>query len=302
MKKYLVIDIGGTAIKYALMYEDGSFVEGEKGAVPTPYESLDAILNAIDSFASKYIDEVEGIAMSAPGRIDNKIGYFHTAGALANYLNGVHLGEILKEKYGKPVAIDNDGKCAANAELWLGALKDVDSGIIIVLGTGIAGGIILNKKVWRGVHGTSSEFSVLPTNYRDFGWNNFWANVNGVYGLLKPYAAKKGIDVKETNGKLFFEALHTGDEDAKAVFNEFISTLLVGIVGLQATLDVEKYCIGGGISAQDTLIQAIQGAVHQFFANSGPLPMIEPQVDRCAFNNDANLIGALKNYFDVIGE
>lgn len=298
MKKYLVIDIGGTAIKYALMNEDGSFIE--KGETPTPYESLDAILASIDSFAVNYKDQISGIAMSAPGRIDNVKGYFYTGGALSKYLNGVNMGDILKEKYGVPVAIDNDGKCAANAEVWLGALKDVDSGIVIVLGTGIGGGIVLNKKVWRGMHGSAGELSVLPTNYKDFSWNNFWANVNGVYGLLNPYAAKKGIDVKETNGKKFFDALHSGDEDAKEVFNDFISSLLVGIIGIQAALDVEKYCIGGGISAQDTLIQAIQGAVKQFFANSGPLPVIEPRIDRCQFNNDANLIGALKNFFDVV--
>ena len=299
MKKYLVIDIGGTAIKYALMYEDGSFIEQEKGDIPTPMEGLDALVGAIDSFASKYMDQVSGIAISAPGRIDNKTGYFYTAGALSEYLCGVNLGDILKEKYGVPVAIDNDGKCAANAELWLGALKDVDSGVIIGLGTGIAGGIILNRKLWRGIHGTSSEFSALPTNYKDLSYQNFWANVNGVYGLLVPYAMRKGIDVKETNGRKFFDALHGGDEDAKVVFNEFISTLLVGIVGLQASLDVEKYCIGGGISAQDTLIHAIQEASHQFFKNAGPLPIIEPIIDRCTFNNDANLIGALKNYLDL---
>lgn len=299
MEKYLVIDIGGTAIKYALMFEDGSFVEGEKGDIPTPSESLEVLLDAIDSFASKYIDQVAGIAMSAPGRIDNKKGYFYTAGALSHYLSGINLGDILKEKYGVPVAIDNDGKCAANAELWLGALKDVDSGVIIGLGTGIAGGIILNKKIWRGVHGTSSEFSALPTNYKDLSYHNFWANVNGVYGLLIPYAAKKGIDVKETNGRKFFEALHEGDNDAKEVFGEFISTLLVGILGLQASLDVDKFCIGGGISAQDVLIDSLRGAVKEFFAANPVLPMIEPMIDRCAFNNDANLIGALKNYIDL---
>ncbi len=299
MKQYLGIDIGGTAIKYALMNEDGTFVETEKGDIPTPYESLDAIVDAIDSIAQPYLGKIEGIAMSAPGRIDNKVGHFYTGGALSQYLNGVGLGEILRNKYNIPVAIDNDGKCAASAELWKGALKDVDSGVVLILGTGIGGGIVLNKKVWRGTHGTAGELSVLPTNFRDLSGQNFWANVNGVYGLIIPYATRKGVDPKTVNGRTFFNDLHNGDEIAQGVFGEFISTLLVGIIGIQATLDVDKYCIGGGISAQDTLIQGIQGAVKQFFANSGPLPVIEPQVDRCQFNNDANLIGALKNFFDV---
>ena len=105
--------------------------------------------------------------------------------------------------------------------------------------------------------------------------------------------------MKETNGRKFFEALHEGDNDAKEVFGEFISTLLVGILGLQASLDVDKFCIGGGISAQDVLIDSLRGAVKEFFAANPVLPMIEPMIDRCAFNNDANLIGALKNYIDL---
>jgi len=300
MKKYLVIDIGGTAIKYALMGEDGSFIE--KGETPTPYESLEAIITAIDSFATGYKDQISGIAMSAPGRIDVEKGYFHTGGALSQYLNGVSMGEILSEKYGVPVTVDNDAKCAANAELWLGALKDYSSGVILVLGTGIGGGIVLDKKVWRGMHGCSGEVSNLPTTYSQWGGSTSWSSINGAYGLIRPFAAKKGIDVKETNGRKFFEALHAGDEDAKAVFDQFISTLVIGIVGIQVVLDVEKVCIGGGISAQDILIDTLRDAIKEFFANHPGLPVIEPIIDRCAFNNDANLIGALKTFFDVHGK
>ena len=300
MKKYLVIDIGGTAIKYAFMNEAGEFLE--KGETPTPYESFEAIINAIDSFAVKYKDEISGIAMSAPGRIDVQKGYFHTGGALSKYLNGQYMGSVLSEKYGVPVTVDNDAKCAANAELWLGALKGYNSGVILVLGTGIGGGIVLDSKVWRGMHGCSGEVSNLPTTYETFGGDTLWAQKNGVYGLLRPYAALKGIDVKETNGRKYFDALKAGDEDAKVVFDKFIHNLVMGIVNIQITLDVEKFCIGGGISAQDILIDSLRDAIKDFFATHPGLPVIEPEIDRCQFNNDANLIGALKTFYDVYGK
>ena len=96
-------------------------------------------------------------------------------------------------------------------------------------------------------------------------------------------------------------AVLAGDEDAKVVFDKFIHNLVMGIVNIQITLDVEKFCIGGGISAQDILIETLRTAIKDFFAANPGLPVIEPEIDRCQFNNDANLIGALKTFYDVHG-
>ena len=299
MKKYLGIDIGGTAIKYALLTENGEFLE--KGDTPTPQDTLDHMLEAIDSFASKYQSEISGIAMSAPGRINNKTGYLYTAGAINHYLGETALGDILSEKYHVPVAIDNDAKCAANAELWQGALKDVDSGVVIIIGTGLGGGVVLNHQVWRGRHGASGEISNLPHDYARLPERPFWAGINGVYGLIRPYAAKKGLDIKEVNGKTYFEALKQGDEDAKTVFDSYVLTMVSGIVNMQAILDVDKFCIGGGISAQDCLIDAIREGVDEFFMANPWFPSIKPVIDRCQFKNDANILGALNNFYEVHG-
>ena len=299
MKKYLGIDIGGTAIKYGLLNEKGEILE--KGETPTPKDTLDHMLESLDSFISKYKDDVAGIAMSAPGRIDTKTGYMFTAGAINHYLGSQPLGEILTKKYNLPVAIDNDAKCAANAELWLGSLKDVSSGVVIIIGTGLGGGIVIDNKVWRGINGAAGEISNLPHDYKNLKDGALWAKINGVYGLIGPYAVRKGLPIEEVNGKIFFEALHNNDEDAKAVFDEFVATMVAGIISLQVTLDVEKFCIGGGISAQDILIDAIREKVHEFFEANTWFPALEPIITRCEFKNDANLIGALNNFYEVHG-
>ncbi len=299
MKKYLGIDIGGTAIKYGLLNEQGEILE--KGETPTPKDTLDHLLESLDSFISKYKDEVSGIAMSAPGRIDTKTGYMHTAGAINHYLGNQPLGEILTNKYNLPVAIDNDAKCAANAELWLGSLKDVSSGVVIIIGTGLGGGIVINNKVWRGFNGAAGEISNLPYDYNNLPSGAFWAQINGVYGLIAPYAARKELPREEVNGRIFFEALHNNDEDAKAVFDSYIASMVAGIISLQATLDVERFCIGGGISAQDILIETIDKAVDEFFVANPWFPSIKPEIVRCEYKNDANLIGALNNFYEVHG-
>ena len=79
MRQYLVLDIGGTFIKYALMGEDGSFLES--GKLPSPMDSLDSLLAAVASVGEKFRGRDEKAAVSMPGRIDTRTGMAHTGGA-----------------------------------------------------------------------------------------------------------------------------------------------------------------------------------------------------------------------------
>ena len=133
-------------------------------------------------------------------------------------------------------------KCAANAELWQGALKDVASGVVIIIGTGLGGGIVLDNKVWRGMNGAAGEISNLPYDYNHLNEHPFWAQINGVYGLIKPYAIKKELPIEEVNGRIFFDALHNNDEDAKEVFDAYIDSMVAGIVNIQAMFLRMKKC------------------------------------------------------------
>lgn len=151
MKNYLVFDAGGTFTKYALMNENAEILEKDK--VPTPdyhTKTKEDYYAVLDSVVEKYKNRIEGIAISMPGMLDNRNGYCVTAGYLA-YLAGSTVGTELSQRYGIPVSVENDGKCAALAEFWRGSLKGCTNGAVVVIGTGVAGGIILNGKLFRGI-------------------------------------------------------------------------------------------------------------------------------------------------------
>lgn len=74
----------------------------------------------------------------------------------------------------------------------------------------------------------------------------------------------------------------------------FARRVAIGIVSLQSVLDVERVAIGGGISAAEALLPAIQTELNSLFARCPVLPMLEPELVRCHYGNDANMIGALK--------
>ena len=295
-KQYLVLDIGGTFIKYAIMDKKAQFIE--QGKVPAKTGSEEEMLASLADVRDAVADfKYKGVAISMPGRIDTARGWAHTGGAF------VWLSEYpAAEKYGavfdKHCVIANDGKCAAKAESWSGALADVDSGAVIVLGTGIGGGIVLDRKVWMGCSGGAGELSWLVTDYPLLSDESaehvspaMWTGHISAYSLSKAFAERKGIE--KADGVMLFEAYDAGDEDAKAILEDYSRWAAAGIINLQSVLDLPRYAIGGGISARPETTTLIRDGVDRIFELRQGLPFSKPEIVTCAFGNEANLIGAL---------
>ncbi len=297
MPQYIVFDVGGTNLKYALMNENAEILA--KGEFPTPMDKgKEGFLEAVKAVYDKYADKAEAIAMSAPGKIDSSRGYFYTSGAL-KYLNGVDLPAELKKFVPLPVSVENDGKSAALAELWKGSLQGVSNGVVIVLGTGIGGGIIIDGKLYRGHTFAAGEFSGLPVHLDEFPMNlgHMWATQNGVGYMAADYAERIGADPAKMNGRILFDAANKGDQNALGAIDHYCEGLAAGIVSLQFVLDTEKVAIGGGISKQPLLLETLQKKLHEYYDKyAGFMPATLPEVVSCTFGNDANLIGALYHY------
>jgi predicted NBD/HSP70 family sugar kinase len=143
--QYLVLDIGGTFIKYAIMDADAQFIERGKVPAATKDEAgtLEALADVRDAVVAY---DYEGVAISMPGRIETATGIAHTGGAF-RWVHEYPAAQKYGEVFGKACTIANDGKCAASAENWHGALEDVSNGCVLVLGTGIGGGIVIDNQV-----------------------------------------------------------------------------------------------------------------------------------------------------------
>lgn len=296
MKTYLSIDVGGTAIKYALMNEESTILS--KGDIPTPKTNLNDFIQAIVDIYEKHKD-VSGIAMSAPGRIDANRGYMFTGGALSHFIMECPLADLIQEKVKVPVTIDNDAKCAASAELWKGSLQNVSCGMVLTIGTGIGGGVVVNGKVHRGFNFASGEVSGLPTTIQPIKDPfNVWARINSTGNLTGSYARVKGLDPKEVNGKVFFDAINNQDVDAQKILEDFSESFAYGLFTIQTILDTETIAIGGGVSAQVILIETIKAKLENLFTNLTWAPQKMMKIVPCAFGNDSNLIGALYHHLN----
>lgn len=294
MSNYLVFDWGGTFMKYALMNEESEIIE--KGKVPSPKktDTLEYFLDVLDQIVSKYPD-IAGIAISSPGIIDSSKGIIHVVGVFP-YLQEIKLTDLLSERYGVPVAIENDGKAAALAEVWKGNLSDVKDGAVFLIGTSIGGGIVLDGKLRRGKDFFAGEYSSMCVNTAEpFNKESYMAQL-GTSGLCHRVMGYMELD-EEINGEQAFAYINEGNENACRALKNYTDALAVQLFNINDLLDLDRIVIGGGISQQPLLLEYLKQSVedipkyHPDFLSGIQLPL--PVVDTCHFYNDANMVGAL---------
>ncbi len=301
MKQYMVIDVGGTAIKFSVMNEQAEILRS--GQMPTPHDSQEHFIADIRHIFSEYGQGCEAIPMSIPGLTDSDRGYMVTGGAL-QYNAGTYVAELIEEACGVPVHLENDGKAAAWAEMESGALKGIENGSVFIIGTGVAGGLILNGKLFKGKDFSAGEYSYLNVNDENWGkYSGMMGSHCSTPGLLGLYRELKGMPAEEElNGRDFFNAYDMKDPAAAEALEIFAKRVAVQLFNLTMLLDIERFAIGGGISNHPALVETIRKAYHDLRTN-GDLPLDntpEAEIVKCRYGSEANQIGALYSYLEYI--
>ncbi|MGD6940986.1 ROK family protein [Cytobacillus gottheilii] len=297
-KGYMVFDIGGTYLKYAVMDQEGK--KFESGKLPTPADGLEIFLQEISRVTKGYSNDyqLQGIALSSPGAVDVKTGFIGGASAIP-YIHGVCMTNLISEQTNLPVSIENDANCAALAEGWLGAARGIDYYICIVIGTGIGGSIVINQSILRGaaLHGGEFGYMIMGTESKD-PLDQTWSRVASTNALVEEVARRKSLEKSSLNGEEVFRLAEEGDVIAKESLATFYKRLAIGIYNLKYTLDPQKILIGGGISQRPEVISGINQELRLL---KNDISTLDIEVEACEFDNDANLIGALYHFLKTQG-
>lgn len=294
---YLAIDLGGTQIKYALMTKEADILEKEKIATPDPSKTnTEDLVQLLSKIISKYVPKIKGIALSLPGILNSDTGQSYTGGTFY-YLAEKNLPKLLQAKFNLPVTVENDGKAAALAELWKGSLTHVDNAAVVLLGTAIGGGIIINKKLYKGNTFSAGEMSFILTNPET---KEYWGSTGGARHLLKLVSGKLQTPLENLDGYQVFEMANKGDADVLAVLDTYTKGLSYQLYNLQVLLDLDLIAIGGGISRQPLLLEYLQKNINEYCNNHPFKPFMPkiptPKITTCQHFNEANLIGALYHH------
>jgi glucokinase len=295
MKKIVTFDIGGSAVKWSVIKENGEFIESGKFNVADNKELFfDDLIKVTSEMKEKH--DAVGIAISAPGAVDSETGLIGGVSSIP-YIHGPNFKEILKEKTNLDVEIENDANCAALGECWIGAGKDNKDLAFVVCGTGIGGAIVKDKKIHNGIHKHGGEFGYCILNYELEGERKFgtWSKLGSTMILARNVAKLKGLKKDSLSGIDVFKLYESGDEIAIKEVDKYYFIMAIGIYNIQYLYDPEVIILGGAISEREDYIDEINKRL-DIMMNSELEGKIKPVLKVCKYGNDANKLGALYNY------
>ncbi|EFQ58104.1 ROK family protein [Streptococcus downei] len=287
----LPIDIGGTQIKSGLVSDDYQ-IEATFPPLPSP-DNLSDCLALFDDLIQPVLLQISGIAISAPGTIDTKQSIIYYGGTLP-FLHDFKVKDYFAKTYGLPASALNDGKAAVLAELARGNLQGCQNAAALVLGTGLGGGLVLNGQLYQGTHFQAGELTfLLPPKLAKIEIGEMRGVEVSAVALVQRLAELLGLADK-TDGRSVFQALEQKDKRVYSIFEDYCRYVALTILNLQTTLDLERFAIGGGISAQPLLLEEINRQFDRLKEEVAPVSTIieRPDIVACRHHNHANLIGA----------
>ena len=286
MKKLIVIDVGGTTIKYNIWNETTQSL-GKPSHIDTP-KTLNEFYESLSSIVSEYRnDEIDGVGISIPGAVNQKSGIIGGISAIP-YIHNFPILASLEEKLKLKVTMENDANCAALAEVSIGSAKVLKNVVFIVIGTGIGGALVIDRKIVHGVNLYAGEFGMM------LGENKNPLSLYGTAVHLADWYNKS----HNTNlsGREVLDLANKGDGAAIKYSDIMYNNLAQSIYNIQFAIDPEAIIIGGGVSKNEAFIDNINKSLIKLTNSLGNIP-ITPKVIAAKYHNDSNLIGAAYNFY-----
>ena len=311
------VDLGGTkAIAGAV---DASLAVHYRGRREVPTSDLEALLETLTELVEEVREavggEVEGVGFGIPCLIDQDRGL--AASSVHLPINGVAFADVMAERIGLPVFMDNDGNLALLAEQRAGAAHGERNAVMLTLGTGIAGGIVIGGELYRGSQGAAGEFGHMIV-WADGPACGPGCRSRGCLEALvsgtalsrealalasRSPASRLGQALaagREVSGPLVTELAFDGDGDALALLEELGTWLGIGLVNVVNIFNPDVVVIGGGVIAAGELILAPARRVLAERALAFPAEHV--RVEAAHFGAESGMLGAALFARERLGE
>ncbi len=313
---YCGVDFGGTNVKAGVVRADTrelvSEISIETGRDKGPEHVIGRLIQsarlAVEA-ADLTMDRIVGVGIGSPGPLSHKRGVvFET-----NNLPGWKCEPVVQrmaEATGRPATLENDGNAAAWGEFWAGAGRDVDSLVMLTLGTGIGGGIILDGRLLRGGVENGAEIGHMivqaggrPCNCGQRGCLETYASAYKLALRLMEEledGAESSLAESHRAGEpitsvQIARAAVAGDALAARVWDETCYYLAVGCVNIARVLNPRRILLAGGLinAGRKMLLEPVR---NHFAEQDWSLQCagmdLAPQIEFASLGTSAGVIGA----------
>jgi glucokinase len=294
-KRVIGLDLGGTKILAGVVDRAGHVEQRREHATPTA--SQDELLAGLDAAVEELLtDEIAALGFGLPSPIDQRSG--RALQAVNIPLKDIDFRARMKERFGLPVGVENDANAATYAEFRFGAARDVDSMIMLTLGTGCGGGAVIDGKLFHGW----AEFGHIVIEYDGLPCQGTCTG----RGHLEPYvtgtAATKLAQAEfgpAVDAHRLVRLANEGEVRAIEILDGIGRRLGAGIGSLVNIFNPELVVIGGGFAAAgDFVLEPAREILRrEALAKVGyRVPIV-----RAELGTAAGLIGAGLVAFDAVG-
>ena len=227
----LGIDIGGTNITLGLVNDNKLISSIQVPSFEKEWNlerTLSYLENRIDSVITP---DVKGIGIGVPSVVDIRRGIVFDTANIPSWQE-VKLKDVLENKYGIPVMVNNDSNCyALGAYMTYSPDRRPESLVVMTLGTGVGMGIVIDGKLYCGAHCGAGELACIP-----------FKGMSLEEHCCKNFFIRAGLTPKEA-----YDRAVRGDKSATALFEEYGRNLGSAVCAILFAYDPQRVAIGGGI-------------------------------------------------------
>jgi glucokinase len=298
------VDLGGTKAQVGVLAGVETLYESREASYTETQDELVELLVREVTEAREARPHAVAVGLGVPARINQERGEAISAVNLP--IAELPLRDLISERVGLPVFLDNDANVAALAEFLYGAARDMPTMVMLTIGTGIGGGLILGGEIFRGATGAGAELGHVVIqadgppcqgNCPNHGCVEALASGTAL-GREGKAAAESAPDSalgkllaagEKVDGLAVTLAALDGDETAIGVFELIGGRLGVACASFANIFEPEAIVIGGGvIRAGDLLLDPVRKEVRERALQ----PMNETPILEATLGNDAGMIGA----------
>lgn len=269
------IDLGGTKIEGIVLSADGEVLCRER--VSTPQGDYQETLNAISQLVRHLENQVGKsrlpVGIGTPGSQSKNAGLMRNCNSTC--LNHQPFQKDLQTALGRDITMANDANCFALSEAVDGAGKSGDVVFGVILGTGVGGGVVVNKQLLNGINAIAGEWghSSLPRNaprIKD-SIDHKRPCYCGKTDCIETYLSGPGLSLsyfeytqKQLTAEQIAKLAEQGDSDAMHVLQFYIEQLAASLSGVINLLDPDVIVLGGGLSNIDAIYQQLSTALAKY--------------------------------------
>lgn len=298
------VDLGGTKMAVGVLDGTETLWESREASTGQTEDELVELLVREVGEAREARPEAVAVGLGIPATIDHDSGVAVSAVNLP--LADLPIRDLVRERVGLPVFVDNDANVAALAEYLYGAAQGKPNTVMLTVGTGIGGGLILNGEVYRGATGAGAELGHTVIQVDGPPCQGNCPNHGCVEALASGTAlGREGLAAAESapdsalgkvlaagekvDGTAVTKAALAGDQTAIEVFDLIGGRLGVACTSFANIFQPDAIVVGGGvIAAGDLLLDPARREVRE----RALTPMNRTPILEATLGNDAGMIGA----------